>query len=111
MVDFQGADETSPVLRCGLRFISAIVVSVALLTAALVSVPSFAAAYMPPPHPCELVPMTYAAPEPPTYAGPPPQYDVRSDSALQVLPKKNRRPPAVWGDSLQVSTVSYTGKL
>ncbi|MGC8658471.1 MAG: hypothetical protein ACP5U1_05295 [Desulfomonilaceae bacterium] len=37
----------------------------------LASVPLISEAYMPPPDQCELAPMTYGPPEPPTCAGPP----------------------------------------
>lgn len=67
-----------------------------LLVAALIffgAMQPFSFAYMPPPHPCELEPMTYGPPEPPTCAGPPPLPTCGPCPPMRIYPRKLVGPP------------------
>jgi hypothetical protein len=64
-----------------------------LLVALVLVFPLTSNAYMPPPHPCELEPMTYSPPQPPTCAGPPPPAICGTCPPYRQYPRKLVGPP------------------
>jgi hypothetical protein len=76
-----------------LRLSSLIIGSVCLVVAVLVALPQPGIAYMPPPDPCELVPLTYGPPPGPTCAGPPPPPFCGPCPPMKCYPRKIVGPP------------------
>jgi len=61
--------------------------------ACLILQPVGSEAFMPPPHPCELEPMTYSPPSPPQVGGPPPPPMCGPCLPMRQYPRKIVGPP------------------
>ncbi|MGD9819086.1 MAG: hypothetical protein AB7V04_10360 [Desulfomonilaceae bacterium] len=64
-----------------------------LVMVCMVIFPVIVKGYMPPPDPCELAPMTYGPPAPPTCAGPPPLGPCTPCPPPRCYPRKIVGPP------------------
>lgn len=74
------------------RFV--VITALAALFAVVVAAwPTVAAAYMPPPHPCEIQPMYYGPPPPPSCAPPPPPPICTPCPPMRCYPRQIVGPP------------------
>jgi hypothetical protein len=64
-----------------------------MVIAFLLSAPTMSDGYMPPPDPCEMVPMIYGPPAPPTCAGPPTIPPCAPCPPVKCYPRKLVGPP------------------
>lgn len=86
IIDTTGYPKGSPGRSSRLRLSLRLVMMALVGTAVLVALP--VAAYMPPPDPCELAPMTYGPPPPPNCPGPPPLATCGPCPPMRCYPRK-----------------------